>query len=102
MYFIDLHPFLHPGVVECMAAGTVIIAHNSGGPKMDIVVPYQGKPTGYLASDVDGYANAMESVLKMSASERAEICLNARESVERFSEQEFNDSFLNATEPLFR
>jgi alpha-1,2-mannosyltransferase len=25
------------GVVELMAAGTVILAHNSGGPKLDIV-----------------------------------------------------------------
>lgn len=26
-------------VVEMMAAGLVVVAHNSGGPKMDIVVP---------------------------------------------------------------
>ena len=90
------------GVVECMAAGTVIVAHNSGGPKLDIVVPYQNKPTGYLASDIEGYANAIESVLKMSHEDRTEMCINARASVERFSEQEFDHSFLNATEPLFR
>ena len=85
-----------------MAAGTVIIAHDSGGPKLDIVVPYQGKPTGYLASDIEGYASAMESVLKMSPETRTDVCINARASVERFSEQEFDTSFLNATEPLFR
>ena len=30
------------GVVECMAAGTMILAHNSGGPKEDIIVSYKG------------------------------------------------------------
>ncbi|KAJ8352599.1 hypothetical protein SKAU_G00240750 [Synaphobranchus kaupii] len=37
------------GVVECMAAGAVILAHKSGGPKLDIVVPHDGHPTGFLA-----------------------------------------------------
>ena len=30
------------------AAGLITVAHNSGGPAMDIVVPYQGKPTGKM------------------------------------------------------
>jgi len=34
------------GIVELMAAGVITIAHNSGGPKEDIVVPFQGKTTG--------------------------------------------------------
>lgn len=33
-------------VVEYQAAGLIPVAHKSAGPKMDIVVDYDGKPTG--------------------------------------------------------
>uniref|UniRef100_A0A8D3AEL3 GDP-Man:Man(3)GlcNAc(2)-PP-Dol alpha-1,2-mannosyltransferase n=1 Tax=Scophthalmus maximus TaxID=52904 RepID=A0A8D3AEL3_SCOMX len=88
------------GVVECMAAGTVVLAHKSGGPKMDIVVPYEGGPTGFLADSEDGYAAAMETILALSPAARLEIRRNARRSVERFSDQEFEACFLAAMEPL--
>ncbi|XP_026878129.2 GDP-Man:Man(3)GlcNAc(2)-PP-Dol alpha-1,2-mannosyltransferase isoform X1 [Electrophorus electricus] len=88
------------GVVECMAAGTVILAHKSGGPKMDIVVPFEGGPTGFLAYDEDGYADAMERILAMPPASRLEMRRRARQSVARFSDSEFEASFLAATEPL--
>ncbi|XP_029348754.1 GDP-Man:Man(3)GlcNAc(2)-PP-Dol alpha-1,2-mannosyltransferase-like [Echeneis naucrates] len=88
------------GVVECMAAGTIVLAHKSGGPKLDIVVPYEGGQTGFLADSEDSYAAAMESILKLSPAERLEICRNARRSVERFSDQEFEACFLAAMESL--
>jgi len=34
------------GVVEYQAAGLIAIVHNSAGPKMDIVIDIDGKPTG--------------------------------------------------------
>lgn len=88
------------GVVECMAAGTIILAHKSGGPKLDIVVPYDNGPTGFLADDEDGYADAMERILSMPPAARLEIRRRARLSVTRFSDQEFEGSFLAAMEPL--
>lgn len=33
-------------IVEYMAAGVVPVTHASGGPLNDIVVPFNGKPTG--------------------------------------------------------
>lgn len=84
-----------------MAAGTIIIAHDSGGPKMDIVVPYQGQNTGFLASDEDTYADAMEKVFKMSVDERRKIREAAKASVVRFSDQEFETAFLAAVDCLF-
>ena len=45
------------GIVECMSAGTVMIAHNSAGPKMDIVVPYKGEKTGFLAESDEEYCD---------------------------------------------
>lgn len=83
-----------------MAAGTVILAHKSGGPKLDIVIPYEGGQTGFLADDEDSYADAMERILSLTPAERMEIRRRARQSVGRFSDQEFEASFLAATEPL--
>ncbi|XP_066504930.1 GDP-Man:Man(3)GlcNAc(2)-PP-Dol alpha-1,2-mannosyltransferase [Hoplias malabaricus] len=88
------------GVVECMAAGTVILAHKSGGPKLDIVVPYDGGLTGFLADDEDSYAEVMERILNLTPSTRLDIRRRARQSVARFSDLEFEASFLAATEPL--
>lgn len=34
------------GVVEYLASGLIPVVHDSGGPKMDIVVPENGAPTG--------------------------------------------------------
>ncbi|XP_038674091.1 GDP-Man:Man(3)GlcNAc(2)-PP-Dol alpha-1,2-mannosyltransferase isoform X1 [Scyliorhinus canicula] len=89
------------GVVECMAAGTVILAHNSGGPKLDIVVPHDGVETGFLADTEDSYANAMDTILSLSPEKRLEIRKNARQSVSRFSDQEFETSFISAVELFF-
>jgi len=43
-------------IVEMMAAGLAVVAHDSGGPRMDIVTTYKGAQTGYLASTSDEYA----------------------------------------------
>ncbi|XP_051560557.1 GDP-Man:Man(3)GlcNAc(2)-PP-Dol alpha-1,2-mannosyltransferase-like isoform X2 [Myxocyprinus asiaticus] len=88
------------GVVECMAAGTIILAHKSGGPKLDIVVPCDGGLTGFLADDEVSYADAMERILSMTPAARLEIRRRARQSVTRFSDQEFEGSFLASVEPL--
>ncbi|KAM4796656.1 GDP-Man:Man(3)GlcNAc(2)-PP-Dol alpha-1,2-mannosyltransferase [Rhinophrynus dorsalis] len=89
------------GVVECMAAGTIILAHNSGGPKMDIVVPFEGHETGFLADSEESYASAMDHILSLTPAKRLLIRQNARHSVTRFSDQEFETNFLSATEQLF-
>lgn len=42
------------GVVEYQAAGLISVVNDSGGPKADIVVPVDGKPTGeFLGSNAD-------------------------------------------------
>ncbi|XP_022800947.1 GDP-Man:Man(3)GlcNAc(2)-PP-Dol alpha-1,2-mannosyltransferase-like [Stylophora pistillata] len=89
------------GVVECMASGAIVLAHDSGGPRMDIVIEWEGKPTGFLASDKKSYASAMETIFSLSLEERNVIRCNARNSVSRFSEKTFENGFLQCTEPLF-
>lgn len=92
--------FSHPGIVECMAAGKIIVAHKSGGPKLDIVVPFEGGQTGFLADDEHSYAEAMERILALPPASRLQIRRNARQSVARFSDEEFEACFVAAMEPL--
>ncbi|KAF6725118.1 GDP-Man:Man(3)GlcNAc(2)-PP-Dol alpha-1,2-mannosyltransferase [Oryzias melastigma] len=87
-------------VVEFMAAGKVVLAHKSGGPKLDIVVPFEGGQTGFLADDEDSYAQTIEHILDLPAAERLRIRRNARQSVARFSDDEFQACFLAAMEPV--
>lgn len=80
-------------VVEMMAAGVVTIAHNSGGPKSDII---QNNSTGYLATSEQEYSKHMKDVLCNEIHDKEinmDIRRNARESSMRFSDQVFNESF---------
>ncbi|XP_060089237.1 GDP-Man:Man(3)GlcNAc(2)-PP-Dol alpha-1,2-mannosyltransferase [Heteronotia binoei] len=90
------------GIVECMAAGTIILAHNSGGPKLDIVVLYEGGITGFLSENEEDYADTMAHIFSLSPAKRLEIRQNARQSVKRFAEQEFEKAFLLSVEQLFK
>lgn len=87
-------------VVEYMAAGAVPIAHNSAGPKLDIVVNEGGHRTGFLASSVSEFADAMCHVVTLPANERMEIAQAARVRAALFSESEFDSAFKKAMNPL--
>ncbi|PPD97634.1 hypothetical protein GOBAR_DD05341 [Gossypium barbadense] len=56
-----------------MAAGAIPIAHNSAGPKMDIVLDEDGQQTGFLAQNVEEYADAVLKIVKMPEFERLKI-----------------------------
>ena len=89
-------------LVECMAAGCVMVAHDSGGPQRDIVVDWQGYQTGYLASSEDQFVSCLLAVLHMSHHEREMMAARARDAVRtKFSLDVFEASFLRATEKLF-
>ncbi len=91
--------FLFLGIVEMMAAGAIVLAHKSGGPKMDIVD--EGE-TGFLASDIDSYATTMRQILEMKSDERRQIRERARESVDRFSIKNFEEKFMEPLEKFLR
>lgn len=76
------------GVVELQAAGVVPVAHDSAGPKMDIVL----HDTGRLASSSSEYASSIASLIKMPALEFDAIAKRARENAHRFSDQAFVSS----------
>jgi len=83
------------GIVEFMAAGVIPIAHKSGGPKEDIVIDFQGHPTGFLAAIEEEYSQQIERILSMNEDRRNEIQKNARKSASRFSDEEFASRFKN-------
>ncbi|KAG0221978.1 asparagine-linked glycosylation protein [Actinomortierella wolfii] len=84
------------GVVEFMSAGLIPVAHNSAGPKMDIVTPYKDQQTGYLATTADEFADAIEQVLTTSEDKLHDMQLAARDAVEeRFSEKAFAARFFS-------
>lgn len=93
------------GIVEMQAAGCIPIAHNSGGPKQDIVTPVVGVesiaiPTGFLADTEEGYAEAMWEVFHVI--DHPQIARAARESSKRFSDEHFTESFLSLLGPFLR
>ncbi|KAI8922018.1 hypothetical protein DFJ77DRAFT_424909 [Powellomyces hirtus] len=83
------------GVVEYMAAGLIAVAHDSGGPKLDIVTDKGGQPTGYLASTSQEYACALYAALQLSPEEQLQLRERARKAVAgRFSDSAFSKQFV--------
>mmetsp|Transcript_30798 Transcript_30798/g.35410 ORF Transcript_30798/g.35410 Transcript_30798/m.35410 type:complete len:533 (-) Transcript_30798:52-1650(-) len=91
------------GIVEMMAAGLITVAHNSGGPKSDII---KENETGYLASTKEEYANALYKILNLQLLNSEEgqnedhngffvhqMRIKASEYSNNFSDQVFMDSF---------
>ncbi|KAI5123105.1 hypothetical protein M0805_001461 [Coniferiporia weirii] len=73
-------------VVEFMAAGVIPVAHASGGPFNDIVLPYKGEPTGYHATTSETFGAALHTVLSLSHAEELAMRERARAwAVEHFS-----------------
>lgn len=90
------------GLVECMAAGCIMIGHRSGGPMMDIVVKWKGRETGFLAESQEHYAAHLCEVFHMSEEDRTRMASSARDAVRsKFSVRMFEASFVGATEDIF-
>ncbi|KAH8314805.1 hypothetical protein KR067_001283, partial [Drosophila pandora] len=88
------------GIVDCMAAGLIMVAHRSGGPLLDIVETSEGSQNGFLAVDAVDYAENLLNIIVNNV-DTVGIRNAARASVERFSEQEFEKNFLRAISTLF-
>ncbi|KAH1030504.1 hypothetical protein J1N35_042678 [Gossypium stocksii] len=74
-------------VVEYMAAGAIPIDED-------------GQQTGFLAQNVEEYADAALKIVKMPESERLKIATAARRRASRFSEQRFYDDLKAAIRPI--
>jgi len=94
------------GVVEMMAAGVLTVAHDSGGPRADIVRPLaDGTRTGFLATSAAQYADALDAIFRavdgrpggvdavaMAAAARAAVA-------RRFSDEAFARAFAAVMRP---
>ncbi|KAF8817058.1 mannosyltransferase [Phlegmacium glaucopus] len=77
-------------IVELMAAGVIPVAHASGGPLKDIIVPFNGERTGFHAETIEGFAGALHNALTLSPDDEFHMRWRARAwAVQRFSEEEF-------------
>ena len=88
------------GNVEGLAAGLIPVVHKSGGPYLDIVVPWEGKEIGYHAENEEEYADAFKAVSEMQDDERLEMRLRGRRSTIRFGEEEFKRKWEKEMEVL--
>lgn len=79
-------------LVEYMAAGVIPVAHNSGGPKEDIVKPFKGQRTGYLCSTEQEYADALLEIFQNPSNE---ISIAAQNQAKQFSESSFQRKWMN-------
>ncbi|KAJ7592987.1 mannosyltransferase [Mycena floridula] len=87
-------------VVEFMAAGAIPVAHASAGPLLDIVVPFQGGPTGYHAREPESFAEALHQALTLHPAEALAMRQRARAcAVEKFSDVAFMREWRKALGP---
>lgn len=91
----------HFGIVllECMAAGLITIAHNSGGPKADII---DDNKSGFLAEDVDDFAENLARVSEMDEKDRLKIRQKATQKADQFSTQVFVNKFIRLVDPYLK
>ena len=90
---VAIHTMKHEhfgiAVVELMASGMITVAHNSAGPKFDIIGG-SPKEVGFLASSADEFSDCVyKSLTKFD--DYKDLRKNAREWVhERFGPEEFD------------
>lgn len=82
------------GVVEYQAAGLISVVNDSGGPKLDIVVEWEGGETGFKASTEEEYAIAFGRALRMGEDETLAMRRRARARAGAFGEGEFDGAWV--------
>jgi alpha-1,2-mannosyltransferase len=90
------------GVVEYQAAGLIPVVHDSGGPKLDIVIPYDGKATGYRAETEEQFAEGFRRVTSMSREDTVAMRLRGRANAKRFTEEVFAQRWIAEMEGLVK
>lgn len=79
------------GLVEMMATNVIVIAHNTGAPKANLI---QSGQNGFLGSDLDSYATQIHEILQMDANEQNRVRERAHQTVETLTTSMFEEMFL--------
>ena len=77
-------------LVEFQANSVIPIAHNSAGPKFDII---EHSRTGFLANNESDFVDLLQKVACLSESDVTTIKSRMHKSCQRFSENSFNQHF---------
>lgn len=89
------------GVVEMMAAGLITVAHNSGGPKRDIIGA--ADTAGYLAETAEEYGEAMlKGLTEFDSHFHTQMRKNGQEQALIFSNENFMDQFSRSMESFIK
>ena len=100
-------------IVEYMASGLIVVAHDSAGPKNDIIIPVyprdelkyalnndSEKATGFLAASIEEYVSALEFIFSHEK-DLHYIRQNARDRARNFSTEKFVTLFKEKVKSLF-
>lgn len=87
-------------IIEMMAAGLIVIAHNSAGAKEDIIVPEKNLGVGFVVNTEDDYVNQIDSVLK-NYNRFGEMRRSALRQAESFSDESFIAKFQQSLGKMF-
>lgn len=88
-------------MIAGLTTGQIMIVHNSGAAKNELISTDEELRNGYLAKTVDEYSDALVKALKLPHSKKRKIQKAARRTAEQFSRSFFQKEFLKLTECMF-
>ena len=96
---IGIHTMIdeHFGItlIEMMAAGLIVVTHNSAGAKNDILVNEGDMKPGFLVNNENEYVAQIEEILVRYDDIRGQMINSSTQRAEKFSDETFQEKFLN-------
>ena len=96
---IGIHTMIdeHFGItlIEMMAAGLIVVTHNSAGAKNDILVSEGDMKPGFLVNNENEYVGQIEEILIRYNEIKSQILNSSKQRAEKFSDEAFKEQFLN-------
>ena len=96
---IGIHTMIdeHFGItlIEMMAAGLIVVTHNSAGAKNDILVSDGDMKPGFLVNNENEYVAQIEEILIRYNEIKSQMLNASKQRAEKFSDEAFKEHFLN-------
>ena len=97
---IGIHTMIaeHFGItlIEMMAAGLIVVTHNSAGAKDDILVnDREGNKPGFLVDTENDYINQIEEILVRYDQMKSQYIISSRKKAEEFSDEAFKEKYIS-------
>ncbi|XP_058799612.1 GDP-Man:Man(3)GlcNAc(2)-PP-Dol alpha-1,2-mannosyltransferase-like [Phymastichus coffea] len=88
-------------IIAGLATGQIMIVHNSGAAKNELIDNDEDSQNGYLAKTAEEYAKALKEALQLTPAEKRKMQKAARRTAEQFSRLYFQKKFLELIESVF-